>query len=196
MSKAPADNSRRRFLTIATSVVGGAGVIGAAVPFVASWNPSAKAKSAGAPVEVKIDKLEPGQLVRVKWRGQPVWCIHRTPEMLAELEKQDGDLRDPESVEPQQPEFAKNRHRSIKPEYFIAVGICTHLGCSPTYLKDSFAEQVQGINAGFICPCHGSKFDMSGRVYKSVPAPTNLVIPPYYYLDDSTVLVGLEEGEA
>lgn len=197
MSKAPADNSRRRLLTAATAAVGAVGTVGVAVPFVASWNPSAKAKSLGAPVEVDISKLQPGQLIRVKWRGKPVWIVYRTPEMLAEIETLDSKLRDPDSVEPQQPAYAQNKHRSIKPEILVAIGICTHLGCSPTYVPDTFAGQVEGVNSGFLCPCHGSKFDLSGRVFQSVPAPTNLVIPPYHFVDDSTILVGVDpEGEA
>lgn len=197
MSKAPADNSRRRLLTAATAAVGAVGTVGVAVPFVASWNPSAKAKSLGAPVEVDISKLQPGQLIRVKWRGKPVWIVSRTPEMLAEIAKIDDKLRDPDSVEPQQPAYAQNKHRSIKPEILVAIGICTHLGCSPTYVPETFSEQVVGVNFGFLCPCHGSKFDLSGRVFQSVPAPTNLVIPPYHFVDDTTILVGVDpEGEA
>lgn len=197
MSKAPADNSRRRLLTAATAAVGAVGTVGVAVPFVASWNPSAKAKSLGAPVEVDISKLQPGQLIRVKWRGKPVWIVSRTPEMLAEIAKIDDKLRDPDSVEPQQPAYAQNKHRSIKPEILVAIGICTHLGCSPTYVPETFSEQVVGVNFGFLCPCHGSKFDLSGRVFQSVPAPTNLVIPPYHFVDDTTILIGVDpEGEA
>jgi ubiquinol-cytochrome c reductase iron-sulfur subunit len=177
--------------------VGAVGTVGVAVPFVASWNPSAKAKSLGAPVEVDISKLQPGQLIRVKWRGKPVWIVSRTPEMLAEIAKIDDKLRDPDSVEPQQPAYAQNKHRSIKPEILVAIGICTHLGCSPTYVPETFSEQVVGVNFGFLCPCHGSKFDLSGRVFQSVPAPTNLVIPPYHFVDDTTILVGVDpEGEA
>ncbi|WP_025820823.1 ubiquinol-cytochrome c reductase iron-sulfur subunit [Shewanella marina] len=196
MSNAPVDTGRRRFLTAATAVIGGAGAVAVAVPFVKSWNPSAKAKAAGAPVEVNISKLEPGQLIRVEWRGKPVWIVRRTDAVLAELPKIDADLRDPNSLEPQQPSYAQNPERSIKPEYFIAVGICTHLGCSPTYLPDSFGEQVEGVNSGFFCPCHGSKFDMAGRVFQGVPAPLNLVIPPHHYVDDNNVMIGLEQGEA
>ncbi|MBR9727690.1 ubiquinol-cytochrome c reductase iron-sulfur subunit [Shewanella intestini] len=196
MSNAPVDTGRRRFLTAATAVVGGAGAAAVAVPFIKSWNPSAKAKAAGAPVEVNINKVEPGQLIRVEWRGKPVWVVRRTETVLNELEKLDGQLRDPASQEEQQPDYAKNPARSIKPEFFIAVGICTHLGCSPTYLPDSFGEQVEGVTAGFFCPCHGSKFDMAGRVFQGVPAPLNLVIPPHQYLDDNTVLIGVDKGEA
>jgi len=196
MSNAPVDTGRRRFLTIATSVVGGAGVVAAAVPFIASWNPSAKAKAAGAPVEADISKLEPGQLIRVEWRGKPVWVVRRTQAVLDELPKHDDQLRDPDSKEPQQPVYATNGFRSIKPEIFVAVGICTHLGCSPTYLPDSFGEQVEGVSAGFFCPCHGSKFDMAGRVFQGVPAPLNLMVPPYMFVSNTTVLIGVDEGGA
>ncbi|MBD1389913.1 ubiquinol-cytochrome c reductase iron-sulfur subunit [Neiella sp. HB171785] len=196
MSNAPVDSGRRRFLTATTAVVGGAGCAFAAVPFIASWNPSAKAKAAGAPVEVDISKLEPGQLIRVDWRGQPVWVVNRTQAALDELKAVEDQLKDPASDEPQQPEFAKNQYRSLKPEILVAVGLCTHLGCSPTYLPDTFGEQVSGVKSGFFCPCHGSKFDMAGRVFQNVPAGLNLVIPPYTFVDDTTILVGVEEGAA
>ncbi|WP_153916437.1 ubiquinol-cytochrome c reductase iron-sulfur subunit [Shewanella sp. TC10] len=196
MSNAPVDTGRRRFLTAATAVVGGAGAVAVAVPFIKSWNPSAKAKAAGAPVEVNISKVEPGQLIRVEWRGKPVWVVRRTDAILEQLPELDGQLRDPASEELQQPEYAANPARSIKPEFFIAVGICTHLGCSPTYLPDSFGEQVKGVSAGFFCPCHGSKFDMAGRVFQGVPAPLNLVVPPHQYVDDGTVLIGVDTGAA
>lgn len=194
MSNAPVDTGRRRFLTAATAVVGGAGAVAVAVPFIKSWNPSAKAKAAGAPVEVNISKVEPGQLIRVEWRGKPVWIVRRTEAVLDALTSLDSQLADPASEELQQPEYATNPARSIKPEYFIAVGICTHLGCSPTYLPDSFGEQVQGVTSGFFCPCHGSKFDMAGRVFQGVPAPLNLVIPPHHYVDDGTVIIGVDTG--
>lgn len=196
MSNAPVDSGRRRFLTVATCVVGGAGAVGAAVPFIKSWNPSAKAKAAGAPVEVDVSKIEPGQLIRVEWRGKPVWVVSRTKEVLQELEGLDDQLRDPASAKEQQPSYAQNKYRSIKDELFVAVGICTHLGCSPTYLPDSFGEQVEGVNTGFFCPCHGSKFDMAGRVFQGVPAPLNLVVPPHHYVDDTTILIGVDKGEA
>jgi len=196
MSNAPVDSGRRRFLTAATCVVGGVGAVGAAVPFIKSWNPSAKAKAAGAPVEVDISKIEPGQLIRVEWRGKPVWVVSRTESILNELEQHDGALRDPASEQEQQPSYAQNKYRSIKSELFIAVGICTHLGCSPTYLPDSFGEQVEGVTAGFFCPCHGSKFDMAGRVFQSVPAPLNLVVPPHHYVDKTTIIIGVDKGDA
>jgi ubiquinol-cytochrome c reductase iron-sulfur subunit len=163
---------------------------------VKSWSPSEKAKAAGAPVSVDISKIQPGQLIRVEWRGKPVWVVSRTPKIIEELASIDNKLRDPKSEEPQQPEYATNAGRSLKPELFIAVGICTHLGCSPTYLPDSFNEQVEGVESGFFCPCHGSKFDMAGRVFQNVPAPLNLVIPPHYYVNDTTVLIGEDKGDA
>lgn len=197
MSNAPVNTGRRRFLTAATAVIGGAGAVAVAVPFIKSWNPSAKAKAAGAPVEVNVSKLEPGQLIRVEWRGKPVWVVRRTNEIISGLPALDEQLRDPNSDEPQQPDYAKNAARAIKPEYFVAVGLCTHLGCSPTYMPDSFGEQVEGVSSGFFCPCHGSKFDMAGRVFSGVPAPLNLVIPPHYYIDDDRILIGQNsEGEA
>ncbi len=194
MSNAPVDQGRRRFLTIATSVVGGVGAVGAAVPFIASWNPSEKAKQAGAAVSADISKLEPGQLIRVEWRGKPVWIVKRPQGMLDALANHEDKLRDPESVIEQQPAYAQNRYRSKKPEIFVAVGICTHLGCSPTYLPSDFSAQVEGVTSGFFCPCHGSKFDMAGRVFQSVPAPKNLQIPPYMYVDDNTIVIGEDEG--
>jgi len=195
MSNAPVDNSRRRFLTVATSVVGGAGAVAAAVPFIASWNPSARAKSAGAPVEVDITKIEPGQLIRVEWRSKPVWIIYRTPEMLKQIASIPADdLKDAASDVEQQPEWARNGHRSKKEHLFVAVGICTHLGCSPTYFSEGYEEIVEGVDSGFYCPCHGSKFDMAGRVFSGVPAGKNLQVPPYYFIDDSTILIG-EDSE-
>jgi ubiquinol-cytochrome c reductase iron-sulfur subunit len=198
MSNAPVDNSRRRFLTAATAVVGGAGAVAAAVPFIASWNPSARAKSAGAAVEVDITKLEPGQLIRVEWRSKPVWIIYRTPEMLKQISGiSEGDLKDANSeVEKQQPSYAQNLYRSKKEEIFVAVGICTHLGCSPTYFSEGFQEVVEGIEAGFYCPCHGSKFDMAGRVFSGVPAGANLQVPPHYFMTDNSILIGEDEGAA
>ncbi|QHJ12955.1 Ubiquinol-cytochrome c reductase iron-sulfur subunit [Paraglaciecola mesophila] len=193
----PQDNNRRRFLTVATSVVGGVGVAGAAIPFIGSWNPSVKARAAGADVEADISKIEPGQLIRVIWRSKPVWITRRTPELLESLTQIDDLLKDPNSEQDQQPEFARNSYRSIKPEYSVLVGICTHLGCSPQHLKDgAFEEYVEGVPEGFHCPCHGSKFDMAGRVFNNVPAPLNLVVPPYMYIDDNTILIGSEEGAA
>lgn len=191
MSSDGIDKSRRRFLTGATTVVGAVGVGFVAVPFFASWNPSARAKSAGAPVEANISKLEAGQQIIVKWQGKPVWIVRRDEEALATLKKIEPELRDIMSDESIQPEYAKNEHRSIKPEYLVVVGICTHLGCSPTYRPEITADWM----GGFFCPCHGSKFDFAGRVYSGVPAPTNLEIPPHRFVAESVVLIG-EDGEA
>lgn len=189
----PKSSPRRRFLTVATSVVGAVGVVGAAVPFVASWNPSAKAKAAGADVEVDISGIEPGQLVRVMWRSKPVWIVRRTPETLAQLAKHEDKLKDPNSETEQQPSFAQNQYRSLKEEYLVLVGICTHLGCSPQHLKDgAFNQFVEGVPEGFFCPCHGSKFDMAGRVFENVPAPLNLVVPPYQFVTETTMIIGSE----
>ncbi|MDC0602520.1 ubiquinol-cytochrome c reductase iron-sulfur subunit [Aliiglaciecola sp.] len=192
------DNPRRRFLTVATSVVGAAGVVGVAVPFIGSWSPSEKAKAAGADVEIDISKVEPGQLIRVIWRSKPVWVVRRTPELLASLSQHEEQLKDPNSEVEQQPAFAQNPYRSLKEEYLILVGICTHLGCSPQHLTDgAFEQYAEGVSEGFFCPCHGSKFDMAGRVFESVPAPSNLQVPPYFFVDDNTVIIGsLGEGEA
>ena len=190
-------DSSRRNLLLATSAVGGAAAVATAVPFVASLTPSERAKAAGAPVEADISKLAPGEMMTVEWRGKPVWILRRTPEMLASLDKTDDKVTDPASAEPQQPAYATNKHRSINPEYLVTVGICTHLGCSPSEKFKVGAEG--GMTAdwpgGFLCPCHGSLFDLAGRVYKSMPAPTNLEIPPHHYLADTTILVG-EDGKA
>jgi len=196
MSNAPDISGRRKFLTLTTGVVGAIGVATVAVPFVKSWSPSEKAKAAGAPVTVDVSKIQPGQLIRVEWRGKPVWIVSRTQKVLDELAKLDSKLRDPASEQEQQPEYATNALRSLKSELFVGVGICTHLGCSPTYLPDSFSEQVEGVESGFFCPCHGSKFDMAGRVFQNVPAPTNLVVPPHYYVSDTQILIGLDKGDA
>ncbi|MCD9522504.1 ubiquinol-cytochrome c reductase iron-sulfur subunit [Photobacterium carnosum] len=196
MSNVRINNGRRRFLTATTSVVGGIGAIAIAISFIKSWNPSEKAKAAGAPVEVNISKLTDGQMIRVEWRGKPVWIVRRSKAVLQQLATHDDQLRDPISNEPQQPAYAQNPYRSLKPEIFLAVGICTHLGCSPTYLPNSFSEQVSGVAAGFFCPCHGSTFDMAGRVFAGVPAPLNLVVPPHQFLDDNTILIGLDKETA
>ena len=191
MSSDGVDNNRRRFLTAATAVVGAAGTVAVAVPFVKSWNPSARARSAGAPVEANISKLEPGQQIIVKWRGKPVWVVRRDESALETLTRVTDKLRDPASNESKQPDYAKNEQRSIKPEYLIVVGICTHLGCSPSYRPEITADFM----GGFFCPCHGSKFDFAGRVYSGVPAPTNLTIPPHYFSSDDVVVIG-EHGVA
>jgi len=197
MSTDGVDNSKRRFLTAATVAVGAVGTGFVAVPFLKSWNPSAKARAAGAPVEVDISKLQPGQLLRVLWQKKPVWIVHRTEKNLKELPGLDSKLADPNSEIPQQPDYIKGTNRSLKDKYFVAVGICTHLGCSPTYRPEVAPEDL-GADwlGGFYCPCHGSKFDLSGRVYASVPAPTNLVIPPYTYLSDTTLNIGVDDTGA
>ena len=187
------DTRKRKFLIAATSAVGGVAVAGVAVPLVMSMMPSARAQAAGAPVEVDISKIEPGMLLTVEWRGKPVWIVNRTPEMLGLMAKLDDQLADANSEQPQQPDYCKNAGRSIKPEILVAVGICTHLGCSPTYRKEVGAADLGADWAGgFFCPCHGSRFDLAGRVYKGVPAPTNLVIPPHQYLSDAKLLIGVD----
>jgi ubiquinol-cytochrome c reductase iron-sulfur subunit len=197
MSGDKTNTGRRRFLTAATTVVGAVGVGFVLVPFVSSMQPSAKARAAGAPVRADISKLEPGQMIRVKWRGKPVWMVKRTEEMLETLPTLDGDLRDPESLQPMQPDYAQNGYRSIKPELLVTVGICTHLGCSPTYRPDvAPADLGPDWKGGFFCPCHGSTFDLAGRVYKGVPAPLNLEVPPHRYLSDNEIMVGEDGGAA
>lgn len=184
-------DSTRRNLIVATSAVGGAASLGAAVPFAWSWWPSERARAAGAPVEADLSRLAPGEIMIVEWRSKPVWIIRRTPDMLGGLAKVEPKLTDPKSDVAQQPEYAKNRYRSIKPEVMVVVGICTHLGCSPT-AKPAEAKAEMGADwqGGFYCACHGSKFDLAGRVYSGSPAPTNLVVPPYMYLSDSTIFIG------
>ncbi len=198
MSEKEVDLRRRRFLTSSVSVVGGVGAAFVAVPFVASWQPSERAKAIGAPVEVEFGKLEKGQMLRVKWRGKPVWVLRRGAETLSALEKQADLLRDPGSdVVAQQPGYAQNAHRSIKPEILVLVGICTHLGCSPQYIKSNDPHALgDDWPGGFFCPCHGSKFDLAGRVYKSVPAPSNLVVPPHSFLSDTRIVIGVDQGAA
>jgi ubiquinol-cytochrome c reductase iron-sulfur subunit len=188
------DNKKRRFLIGATTVVGGIGAVAAAVPFGMSFFPSERAKAAGAPVEQDISKLEPGQQIKVEWRGKVVWIINRTPAMLATLPKLDGRVADPKSDVDHQPAYAKNEDRSRKPEIFVAVGICTHLGCSPTFRPEvAPADLGPEWLGGFFCPCHQSKFDLAGRVYKGVPAPTNLIIPPYRFVTDTRIVIGEDE---
>ncbi|EFI23263.1 ubiquinol-cytochrome c reductase, iron-sulfur subunit [Neisseria sp. oral taxon 014 str. F0314] len=185
------NNGRRRFLILATSGAGGVAALGVATPFVASFFPSEKAKAAGAAVEIDVSKIESGQMMTAEWQGKPIWVVNRTAQQLKDLKALDGAVSDPKSEVEQQPENCKNETRSIKPNIFVAIGICTHLGCSPTYRPDvAPADLGSAWKGGFFCPCHGSKFDMAGRVYKGVPAPTNLVVPPYKYLSDTTVLVG------
>lgn len=191
MSKAGVDVGRRRFLTLTTTAVGAVGAGFAAVPFIASLAPSERAKALGAPVTIDISKLEPGQQVVAVWRRQPVWVVRRTPEMLATLDKVTAQLSDPDSEVPQQPEYIKGAARSLKPEYMVLKGICTHLGCSPKFRPDAPAPEIApDWQGGFFCPCHGSRFDLAGRVYSGVPAPTNLPVPPHRYANDVTLVIG------
>jgi ubiquinol-cytochrome c reductase iron-sulfur subunit len=191
------NESRRKFLLGATSVVGGAGVVGAAVPFVASWQPSAKAKAAGAPVKVNISKLEVGARMVVEWRGKPVYIVRRTAETLAAISQIDDDiLRDVDSQEASQPAYVNGSARTLagREEYLILVGLCTHLGCAPLFRPDVGAADLGGDSwmGGFFCPCHGSKFDLSGRVFAGVPAPKNLEVPPHMYESDNIVIIGVD----
>lgn len=197
MAADPAVNtSKRRFLVAMSASVGGIAAAGAAIPFVASMMPSARALAAGAPIEVDLSLVEPGMLLTVEWRGKPVWIVNRTPEMLALLGKHDDRLVDPACDTAQQPEYCKNPTRSIKPQYMVAVGICTHLGCSPTFRKEvGPADLGSDWPGGFFCPCHGSRFDLAARVFSGSPAPTNLVVPPHKYLSDTKLLVG-EDSKA
>ena len=194
MSSEGVNKSRRRFLTGTVSVVGGLGAIGVAVPFIKMWQPSERAKAAGAPVEIAFDKLQPGQLLKAKWRGRPVWIVRRTEEMLRQLPALREKLKDPDSnTEGQQPEYARNEYRSVRPEYLILLGVCTHLGCSPQYFPELTAQAFDANwQGGFFCPCHSSRFDMAGRVYQGVPAPVNLEVPPHSYVDENRILIGVE----
>jgi len=191
------DLGRRRFLGVATGVTSAVGAAFVAVPFLASWKPSARAQALGAPVEVDVSKLEEGALLRVEWRGRPLWVLKRTPAMIERLDQADSMVRDPMSEEPQQPPYAAGRLRSIKPGVLVVIGSCTHLGCSPT---PRFEPGAQDLGAdwpgGFFCACHGSKFDLAGRVWRGVPAPLNLVVPPHTYVDDQTILVGVDTEAA
>ena len=189
------DEQRRRFLWTATGVLGGVGAVCALTPFVSSWLPSAKAQAAGAPVQVDLSKMEPGEQVTVQWRGKPVWIIRRTPVMLNHLNDLKTRLRDPDSLVAQQPAYAHNQYRSIKPDYLVLIGICTHLGCSPKY-KPTEKELGSDWPGGFYCPCHGSTFDLAGRVFKGVPAPINLEVPPYRFISEHVIVIGEEEGKA
>ncbi|MDQ3562766.1 MAG: ubiquinol-cytochrome c reductase iron-sulfur subunit [Pseudomonadota bacterium] len=198
MSDDEIDCKRRRFLTTAASVVGGTGVVLAATPFVASLQPSAKTLAEGAPIEVDIGHLKPGQLMRAMWRRRPVWVLRRSEEALAALSGHQEELIDPTSEEPQQPAYAANNHRSINPEYLVLIGTCTHLGCSPAYVPAGESSELSsqlGTNwrGGFFCPCHGSRFDLAGRVEKGFPAPSNLVVPPHRYLSATRLVIGADE---
>jgi len=191
------NRKKRRFLLGATTAVGTVGVIASAVPFAMSFWPSERAKAAGAPVEIDISKLEPGQKINAEWRGKVVWVLNRTKAMLDTIPKLDAKVADPKSEVDHQPPYAKNEFRSLKPEIFVAVGICTHLGCSPIF-RPEIAPGDLGADwlGGFFCPCHQSKFDLAGRVYKGVPAPTNLVIPPYKFLSDTKIVIGEDSKTA
>ena len=199
MSTDNVDTGRRRFLVASTSVVAAVGAGFVAVPFVSSWMPSERAKNAGAPVEVDISKIAEGQMLTVEWQSKPVWIVKRSEKTLSDLSTIDGNLRDPASDNvDQQPAYAQNANRSIKPEILVLVGICTHLGCSPTFRPDIGAADLGGADwlGGFFCPCHSSKFDLAGRVFQGVPAPTNLMVPPHKYLSDNVILIGDDEGAA
>jgi len=200
MANEGVDHGRRRFLTATTAVVGGAGALCAAVPFIKTWEPSARAKSAGAPVLADISKVEAGQMINVKWRGMPVFIVNRTAQQIDALKSLDAQLRDPSSSNSsQQPAYARNETRSIKPEWLVVVGICTHLGCSPKFFgelkPEPFDPQWKG---GFYCPCHRSRYDLAGRVFSGVPAPANLPVPPYKFMPDGKhILIGVgPEGAA
>lgn len=191
MSEKDTDQGKRQFLVAATTVAGGVAAGAAAVPFVASMLPSERAKAAGAPVEVDLSLLAPGERITIEWQGKPVWVVRRTKEMLDSIRSNDGNVADPQSKKKMQPAYATNEMRSIKDEYLVLVGICTHLGCSPV---SKFAKQAEAFDpnwqGGFYCPCHGSLFDLAGRVFKNKPAPDNLVVPPYKYLSDTRIVIG------
>ena len=199
MSKDKVDRYRRKLLVAATAVTGGAGLVAASIPFIRSMSPSERARAAGSPVELDISKIQVGMQVTVEWRGRPVWILRRTPEMLDRLRQPvlRRRLRDPDSeVASQQPEYVANEFRAIKPELFVVIGICTHLGCVPNFRPEVGPPDLgEDWPGGYFCPCHGSKFDFAGRVYKNVPAPTNLVIPPYRYIGDSAIEIGTDPGD-
>jgi ubiquinol-cytochrome c reductase iron-sulfur subunit len=184
-------------LTVATAVTGGVGVVATAVPFVASFKPSARAQALGAPVEVDVSKIELGSMLKVEWRGKAIYVLHRSSEMLESLDRDESLLRDPDSSESEQPEYAKNEYRSIRPAYLVMEGVCTHLGCAPApRFEVAPADLGPEWPGGFFCPCHGSKFDLAGRVFAGVPAPTNLRIPPYRYVNDNTIVIGSDTGNS
>ena len=198
MSSEDVNSGRRRFLVAATSAVGVAGAVGIAVPFVGSWNPSAKAKAAGAPVKADISKLEAGQMIVVEWRGKPVYVLHRTESQLERLADVNDKLKDPDSAISQQPAYISGIDRSIRPEILVIEGLCTHLGCAPKFRPEVGAADLGGADwpGGFFCPCHGSKFDLSGRVFAGVPASTNLVVPPYSFEGDNLLVIGVDAEAA
>jgi ubiquinol-cytochrome c reductase iron-sulfur subunit len=191
----PVDSGRRHFLLVATTVTGVAGAALTAIPFLASWKPSARARALGAPVEADISKLEPGAMMKVNWRGQAIYIVNRSPQMRAKLDSAElkAQLRDPDSKESEQPDYAKNSARALNPEYLVLVGVCTHLGCAPlNRFQPGDAELGADWPGGFYCPCHGSKFDLSGRVFKDVPAPLNLKVPPYRFITEGVVQIGVD----
>lgn len=191
------DGGRRHFLLMATTAVGAVGAVATAVPFLASWRPSARAQAMGGPVEADLSKMLPGELQKVEWRGQAIYIVRRTKEMTDKLAGNDAHLRDPKSEESEQPVFAKNEARALNPEWLVLVGVCTHLGCAPlAKFTAGDAEVAADWPGGFYCPCHGSKFDLSGRVFKDVPAPLNLAVPPYHFPSNNTLVIGLEKGAA
>jgi ubiquinol-cytochrome c reductase iron-sulfur subunit len=198
MSSDGVNTGRRRFLTAATSAVGVAGAVGIAVPFVGSWNPSAKAKAAGAPVKADIGSLEPGQMVVVEWRGQPVYVVNRTESQLQNLPSLNDQLKDPQSEVSEQPAYIEGIDRALRPELLVIVGLCTHLGCAPKFRPEVGAADLGGDEwlGGFFCPCHGSKFDLSGRVYAGVPASANLVVPPYSFEGENILVIGVDTEAA
>lgn len=193
------DRGRRQLLTAATTLTGAVGVAFAAVPFLASWKPSARAKALGAPVEIDIGKLESGAMLKIEWRGKPVWVLRRTPEMIERLRANDALLADPDSRMSRQPDYAQNEARAVNAEYFVVLGVCTHLGCAPMSRFEPGDAELTTLQAGdwpggFYCPCHGSKFDLSGRVFRGVPAPTNLEVPPYTFADRGRIVIGLDQA--
>jgi ubiquinol-cytochrome c reductase iron-sulfur subunit len=198
MGSEDVNTGRRRFLTAATSAVGVAGVVGIAVPFIGSWNPSARAKAAGAPVKADIGKLEPGQMVVVEWRGQPVYVLNRTESQLQVLPSLNDQLKDPDSLISKQPSYIDGINRALRPELLVIVGLCTHLGCAPKFRPEVGPTEFQadGWQGGFFCPCHGSKFDLSGRVYAGVPASANLVVPPYSFEGENILVIGVDSEAA
>jgi len=194
MTEDDVDRNRRHFLTIATAVTGGAGVVLASIPFLQSLKPSARAQALGAPVEVNVEAMEPGEMVRVIWRGKLVYVLRRGDDMLERIEKAEPFLLDPGSQEPQQPEYAANQYRSVRPGFLVVEGSCTHLGCAP--LAQFEVQPSENWFGGFFCPCHGSRFDLAGRVYRGVPAPSNLRVPPYRFVRDDVIIIGAETGAA
>lgn len=189
--------SKRRLLIAATTAAGGVAAAGAGTPFVLSLMPSERAKAAGAPVEVDVSAIQPGMMIGVEWQGKPVWIVRRTQEMLDLLAGHDDKLVDPKSTVPQQPEYCNNPYRSIKPEFLVVLGVCTHLGCSPTYRPEvAPADLDADWPGGWFCPCHGSRFDLAARVYKGVPAPSNMIVPPHKYLSEGRLLIGDDSKEA